>query len=55
MKYQEIKNLLGDTTNEPSQFRIREIYNIIDDSREIYNVNSDIKFKISKIRLNLCD
>ena len=47
-------NLLDDTTNQPSKFRTRNWVEINDESKRKYD-NSDIKFKTSMIRSNLCD
>ena len=55
MEYQKIMDLLDDTTNQPSKFRTRNWVEINDESRGTYNANSDIKFKTSIIRSNLCD
>ena len=52
MEYQNI-NVLNDTTNQPSKFRTRNWVEIHNESREMYNANSDIKFKTSMIRSNL--
>ena len=48
------KNLLDDTTNHPSKFRATNWVKIYDESRGTYDYNSDIKFKNSMIRSNLC-
>ena len=55
MEYQKIINLLDDATNQPSKFRTRNWVEINDESRVTYNYGSDIKFKTSMIRSNLCD
>ena len=55
MEYQKIINLLDNTTNQPSKFRTRNWVKINNESRRTYNANSDIKFKTSMIRSNLCD
>ena len=55
MEYQKIINLLDDTTNQLSKFRTRNWVEINDESRGVYNCNSDLKFKTSTIRSNLCD
>ena len=54
MEYQKIINLLGNTTNQPSKFRTRKWVEINDETRGKYK-NSNIKFKTSMIRSNLCD
>ena len=56
MEYQRIINLLDDTANQTSKFRTEYWVEINDESRGTYcNANSDIKFKTSMIRSNLCD
>ena len=55
MEYKKIINLLNDTTNQTSKFRTRNWVEINDESQRTYNANSDIEFKISMIRSNLCD
>ena len=46
MEYQKIVNLIDDNTlNQPSKFRTRNWIEINDESRGVYNVNSQIKFK----------
>ena len=54
MEYQKIVNLLDDTTNQPSKFGTRKWVEINDESRGTYKANSDVKFKTSMIRSNLC-
>ena len=54
MEYQKVINLLDDTTNQPSNFRTRNWVEINDESKGKYD-NSDIIFKASMIRPNLCD
>ena len=53
MEYQKIKNLLDDTTNQPSELRTRNWVEINVESRETYNISNQIKFKTSMIRSNL--
>ena len=55
MEYQKIANLIDDTSNQPSKFRIRNLIEINDESREAYNVNSQIKFKTTMLKSSLCD
>ena len=47
MEYQKIINLLDNTSNQPSKFRTKSWFEIYDDSRGMYNTNSQIKFKLS--------
>ena len=44
MEFYKIINLLDNTTNQPSKFRAKNWAEIIDDSREKYNTNSQVKF-----------
>ena len=55
MEYQWIINLLDDTTDQPSKFRTRNWVEINDESWWTYNANSDMKFKASVRRSNICD
>ena len=45
MEYQKIRNLLDNTSNQPSKFRTKNWIEINDESRGTYNGNSQIKFK----------
>ena len=53
MEYQKIINLLEDTTNHPSNFRTKNWVETNDESKGKYD-NSNIRFKISMVRSNLC-
>ena len=53
MEYQKLRNLLDDTTNQPSKFRAINWVKINAESQG-KNGNSNIKFKMSMIRSNLC-
>ena len=55
MEYQKITNLIDDTSNQPSKFRTRTWVEINDESRGVYNVNSQIKFKTTMLKSSLCD
>ena len=45
MEYQKTPNLIDDNTlNQPFKFRTRSWVEINDESRRVYNVNSQIKF-----------
>ena len=55
MKYQKIINLLDNTPNQSSKFKRKNWVEVNDESRETYNVSSQIKFKTSKLRSNLRD
>ena len=50
MEYQKIANLIDDTPNQPSKFRTRNWVEINDESRGVYNVNSQIKFKTTMLK-----
>ena len=54
MAYQNIANLLNDKSSKPSKFRTRNWVEINDELRETYT-DSDIKFKTTMLRSNLCD
>ena len=60
MEYQKIAYLLDNkvvlsASNQPSKFRTRNWVEINDESKESYNTGSDIKFKTTMLRSNLCD
>ena len=54
MEYQKIANLLESTSDNLSKFRTRNWVEINDESRGNY-ANSDIRFKNTMLRSNLCD
>ena len=54
MEYQKIANLLESTSDNLSKFRTRNLVEINDESRGNY-ANSDIRFKTTMLRSNLCD
>ena len=54
MGYQKIPNLLESTSDNLSKFRTRNWVEINDASRGNYT-NSDIRFKTTMLRSNLCD
>ena len=54
MEYQKIANLLESTSDNLSKFRTRTWVEINDESRGNY-ANSDIRFKTTMLRSNLCD
>ena len=54
MKYQKIANLLESTSDNPSKFKTRTWVDINGESRGNY-ANSDIRFKATMLRSNLCD
>ena len=53
MEYHKIANLIDDASNQPSKFRTKNWVEINDESRGTYNVNSQIKFKITMIKSSL--
>ena len=55
MEYQKIANLIDDTSNQPSKFRTKNWIEENDESRETYNVDSQIKFKTTMLKSSLCD
>ena len=56
MEYQKIANLIDDdASNQPSKFRTRNWVEINGESRGVYNVNSQIKFKTTMLKSSLCD
>ena len=54
MEYQKIANMLENTSDNLSIFRTRNWIEINDESRGNY-ANSDIRFKTTMLRSNLCD
>ena len=54
MEYQKISNLLESTSDNLSKFRTRNWIETNDESRGNY-ANSDIRFKTTMLRSNLCD
>ena len=55
MEYPKIENLIGDAPNHLCKFKTKNWVEINDESRETYNVNSQIKFKTTKLKSSLCD
>ena len=55
MKYKKITNLLDYTSNQPSKIRTKNWVEINDEFRGGYNFNSQIKFKTTMLKSNLCD
>ena len=45
LEYQKIRNLLENTPNKLSKFRAKNCIEMNNQSRLVYNTNSDIKFK----------
>ena len=55
MEYQKIINLLDNTSNQPFNFRVKNLVEINDQSKGVYNTNSDIILKATMPRSSLCD
>ena len=55
MEYQKPINLLDNAPNQLSKLRTKNSIEINDQSREVYIVNSDIRFKTTMLKSNLCD
>ena len=55
MEYQKIINLLDNTPNQLSKFRTKNQIEINDQSKLVYNTNSDIRFKTTILKSSLCD
>ena len=55
MEYPKIENLIGDAPNHLCKFKTKNWVEINDESRETYNVNSQIKFKTTMLKSSLCD
>ena len=55
MEYQKIIDLLDNTSNQPSKFKSKNWVEINDKSHGVYNIGSQIKFKTSMLRANLCN
>ena len=49
MEYQKITNLLDSASNQPSKFRTKSWVEINDESREGYNLNSQIQNYNAKV------
>ena len=55
MKYQKIISLLENTPSHRSKFKTKKWVEIKYGSRDVYNTNSQIKFKTSMLSSGLCD
>ena len=55
MEHQKIAKLIDDASNQPSKFRTKNWVEMNDESRRIYNVNSQIKVKTTMLKSSLCD
>ena len=54
MEYQKIANFIDDASSQPFKFRTKNWVEINDESRQTYNVNSQIKFKTTMLKSSLC-
>ena len=50
MEYQKIINLLDNKPNQLSKFRIKNLIEINDQSRGLYNANHGIRFKTTMLK-----
>ena len=50
IEYQNIINLLDNTSNQPCKFRTNKWVEINDESRGTYNTNSQIKFRTTMLK-----
>ena len=55
MEYQKIINLLDNAPNRSTKFKTKDWVEINDDTRGMYNTNSQFKFKTSMLKSGLCD
>ena len=54
MEYQKI-SLLDNSPNQLPKFRTKSWIEVNDQSRGVYNVNSDIRFKTTMLKSSLCN
>ena len=55
MEYQKIINLLDIMSNQLCKFGTKNWIEINDQSRAVYNTNSNIRFKTTMLKFSLCD
>ena len=55
MEYRKIINLLDNAPNRSTKFKTKDWVEINDDTRGMYNTNSQFKFKMSMLKSGLCD
>ena len=55
MEHQKITDLLDNTPNKLSKFGTKNLFEINDQSRGVYNSNSNIGFKVAVLKSSLCD
>ena len=54
IEYQKVINLLGNKPNQLSMSRTKNWIEINDQSKKVYNTNSDIRFKTVMLMSSLC-
>ena len=55
MQYKKIINLLKNTSNQLSKFRLENWVEIYDDRRVTHNANSLIRFRTTMSKSSVCD
>ena len=55
MEYQIIATLLDNTSNQLFKFRTKNYVKLNDQSRRVYNTNSDFRYKTIILKTSLCD
>ena len=55
MECQRIINLLENASKPLSKFKTKNWIKINDQSRDVYNTNSDIRFKTTMLKYSFCD
>ena len=55
MEYQKIINLLYTTSDNVPRFNTKMWIEVYDQSRGIYNINKQMRFKTSMLQSDLCD
>ena len=55
MEFQKIINFLDNEVSQASKFRTENWVQINEDVRGTYNINSQIKFKTTKLKSSLCE
>ena len=55
MEYQKVINSLDNMSNQLFKSRTKNWIEITDQSRGVYNTNSDIRFKTTTLKSSLCD
>ena len=55
MEDQKLINLLDNTSNQLGKFGTKNWIETNDQSRGVYNTNSNIRFKTTMLKFSLCD